>query len=216
MIAEGQDCRVVPLSGIIASLSYKDIGIGTLDSSLLERHKDYWTQTAFTFGLMLNLFNTKQRMLGVIIGNPHTDRNAPNDLLEFWTPGSTNTIGLYCFKSGKVTFALRDDLSSESGKRKGCPKVSSTGSKRDDARLVADSLKKFAKNIRSDVQINGPTDDEPYVVMTRPQAISIGDYESNEEIIGVVFSPTAPDKHSSIHGRMQLLVRERPPIQTAS
>ena len=211
MINEGKGCKIIPLSGITASMPSEGVGIGLLDKSILEQQMDYWTNTGFTLGLMYKLFNTEQR-LGKILGQPHKDRTPPNDLLELWDPILINYIGLYCFSNGGVTFALCDEYSITSGKRGGYPKVPSTGSKLGDAQLIAKSLSNFAFHVESNVQIDGPTEEEPYVVMTRPQVTSIGDCGENEEILGVVFSPTASKKHSTVHGKMQLLVREKPQI----
>lgn len=199
-----------------ASISTENANTRLIDESILRNHKKYWGVTGFTVALMSKLIDSKGGH-STILGDSHKDLHKPHDLLELLNPFLDKVLGLYCTEKGEVAFSLREEFpisdSTEDDKfkkkRRGHPKTKTTGSMVGDAELVSEFLKQFSKKSQSDVQIDGPTDDEPYVVMMAPEAATLGKIGENGEIIGVVFTPVKSKNNRTVHGKVQLLFREK-------
>ena len=89
-------------------------------------------------------------------------------MLCAFSPFISTSLGIYVKEDGSTSFSLRDEYGRAISAKYEAPKVPSTNTKLGDAMLVAKFLKSFKDNARSQVKIDGPTEEEPYVVMTTP------------------------------------------------
>ena len=192
-----------------ASIPTENANFKLIDRKVISNREDYWRVTGFTLVLMAKLLNS-QGGYSSILGTNHREPSQPHDLLELFNPFLDKSIGLYCTKNGGVTFSLRDEFPEGRKKQRGHPKIETTGSKFGDAKLISNFLKQFSKEAQSDVQVDGPTDEESYVVMMAPQAATLGKIGENGEIIGVVFTPVKSKDNRTVHGKVQLLFRGKP------
>ncbi|MEK7079050.1 MAG: hypothetical protein AAB929_03180 [Patescibacteria group bacterium] len=202
--------QTIPLQKMrLASIALSSETSAHLFDNDIHLHKDqYWKRTFAPLTLMLKLFNSNSGY-SKIEGNSHKARQAKDDMLCAFSPFISTSLGIYVKEDGSTSFSLRDEYGRAISAKYEAPKVPSTNTKLGDAMLVAKFLKSFKDNARSQVKIDGPTEEEPYVVMTTPDVAKIGDYGKGQEIIGLIFRPKVQGNNRAVHGDVQLLVRDK-------
>lgn len=212
MLQEGQ--QTIPFNKVVnPNINWGKINHRLLDQDFLTaRRGDFWAKSSAPLLLFSSVIDS-QGGYSKILGYSHVDRRnhlrKPDDLLEIYNPFLNQALGLYVTRDGNTTFALRDERAKATSHHYEAPKVPSTNTKLGDAELMATFLKRFINQSESNAQVDGPTDEEPYVVMTTPHVTKIGDYGNGKEIIGLIFRPRVQGNNRAVHGDAQLLVRDK-------
>jgi len=157
-----------------------------------------------------------------ITESPTSDGRLANwDYLNIGTLGSYVTV--YSDKDGYATFSVvndskpRDNDGQRIPRSFRRPKVSSTLNFHEDAKIVGRNLKNYllARKLAlsPDTVVEGPTDDEPFVVVRKRNGMYAATYEQENggvyEVQGMVFEPTINIYNMSVHGSVSLLGKKR-------
>ncbi len=163
--------------------------------------------------LILSLIGENNCQTPVVLTYPHSKRRkkqkAPSDMVELSIPTSKHNIVIYGNEKGNFFFSIIDNSSQNNKARNRKTKVQSTKEKLSDAEITKQVFTETFKTIGChNVSVDGPTDNEPFVVTTRSHSPSIAKSVEGD-VLGLVFKQIADPDTRIVHGKVQFLVRER-------
>lgn len=191
------------------------VNLRSVDNNVRERIEKFYPTTDQFLQLMLSLIEDNNcRITPVILTHPHLEHGRKkhkiaSDFIRLSIPTSKYGIEIYGDNKGHFSFSVFDNLSQPNKSRSRKQKIPSTQKKFSDAIITKQTLAKILREINCrNVSIDGPTDIEPFVVMTRLRSPSIAK-SAKGDILGLVFKQAVDLKNQIVRGNIQFLVRER-------
>lgn len=185
----------------------------SVDITSRKQMEKFHPATAQFLQLFLSLIGENNCQTPVVLTYPHSKRRkkqkAPSDMVELSIPTSKHNIVIYGNESGNFYFSIIDNSNKANGTHDKKIKVSSTKEKLSDAMITKQVFKDTFEAIGChSVSVDGPSDNEPFVVMTRFRSPSIAQSVEGD-VLGLVFKQIADPDTRIVHGKVQFLVRKK-------
>lgn len=129
-----------------------------------------------------------------------------HDLIEFTNPFFPAGVAIFGSEKGIFTYTITDHSQDKAQSRNMKRYLKSRGKQLVDANITASTLMKLKENHAiENVSIDGPTDEEQFVVLTRPNCEAIAENDKIE-VFGLQFVPTQGE---NVGGKVVLLTRKK-------